>query len=276
MRIEHPLYTIWRKDWRARRWPLCAMAGIITLLCVATLKHQGAGWGFFVVPAVFAVFASMILSVLFFSAEEYAPTRGYLDTLPISRWRIIAVKILTLAAQNLALLALLLIGGVVGWCKLCFYDYTPHTGTMTLGIALVFILTFCILLIALPLGAIVSLHISSPVVALVITALIGILLMALVGFSEASSIFTDISDTPKQVEQIFSSGIVSMILSRSIITCVVLTGWLFFLYCRTRVREVRPGSNMLLALLFGVGAIEVMATIFYTGWRDLLRIVLGV
>jgi len=54
-----------------------------------------------------------------------------------------------------------------------------------------------------------------------------------------------------------------------------LTGWFFFVFCRTRIQEFGGTARALSGLLFGIAAVEVFFTILLCNLRDLAFIVFG-
>jgi hypothetical protein len=192
-----------------------------------------------------------VLGSTLLTREEHDPARGFLYTLPVSRREILAVKLGVLALQTLLLAA-------VGLATMSIWIRGPWSND-ALGFILASLL-FCAPGAAV--AAILGLHFRSPVVALLVSAIVGLLLFLI--------LFNDLITAAAAARPGVRAA------ANCALAAAALLGWLFFLFCRTAVQELNPTARASLGLLFAIAALEVFATALLCNWRDLAFLVFGV
>jgi hypothetical protein len=248
---------IW-KEWREKRWILATLAGLIALfpLLVAPAMPVAAplpkDWAdlAWLLWAPFGV-GVLILGAMLFSAEEHDPARGFLYTLPISRGAILGDKLKTLGLSWLLLAAVAAAATHL------------HVGNALDGEAWALLGSLvCFGALLTTLSVILGLHFRAVIVTLVVVTILALPLVPV--------LFTEVFVGDFRLDLA-----VSLVL-RCAIGVAALTGWLFFLFCRTGLQELQPTPRALLGLLFIVAALEVFATAFLCDWRDLAFILFGI
>ncbi|MCX7014060.1 MAG: hypothetical protein NTW86_16155 [Candidatus Sumerlaeota bacterium] len=252
------------KEWRARRWLLPLLLGLIAaapFLCSAvpwlgTTQYWelDPGRASLAMLSAFALGVA-ILSSTFLSPEEFDPARSFLYTLPIPRWRILGQKLRALAIQWLVLTALYVFLLAVWW-----------KGAPPKWEWVVFLKAILFSASAIVFVAILSLHLRSPIVTLVVCAIVLPLVFAILFADGLAAIKESDKTIPLQAREVVNC----------LVAAALLIGWLFFLFCRTRLLELSLGARSLLGLLFAVIMLEIFFTIFLCDWRDLAFLVFGI
>lgn len=264
---------IFKTEWRARRGLLACLGGLMALLGAFIWGRGDLSTGAF---PVLPVIASACLGVLLFTREEADPARSFIYQLPISRRRLLGLKLAALASQLAALVGLTLVLAAAPvftqWISYTFYynsnfhyDLLKGFGAGAQALAVAVALSLTVASVA----AIAGLHARSPIVALALTLLIAAGIVGVTSLTLLTGIVTINDRAVGRLPARLDSLPVGWIILRQGITAALLVGWLFFLFCRTRLLELGSTARLLLALLFGVAAIEVLFMMFFTGWRDL-------
>lgn len=277
MQTDYKAFGIFRKEWRSRGWVLAGLAGVVVVWALFMFPHELSD----TMPLIaFLLAASAGLGVTLFSREERDPARALLYLVPLSRGRILTAKLRVLSV-NLACLFLAYSAAIAAfWAAL-----TLHTGTSAqismdtnaIGIAAIALLLAALVgpLFAL-VGAIVSQHVRSVIVSLILTLLIAVPMAAMAALPLLTSVFSETSNRLYDPSWRIAWSSVPRVGSLFLVLAALLCGWLYFLYCRTRVHELRPTPRALLVFVFGAAAIEVAFTLVFTGWRDLAYLVFGI
>jgi len=259
------------KEWREKRWLLALFALAMILIPVLLIAFGGLHRAGDVDEAIFPVLGFfslgvMALGALLLSREEEDPARAFLYTLPLSRGRILATKLGALASQWLVLALLLL---VLAALHLLGRE-VPQNVQAALALEQSWRIVFVFLLwspLMLLLAAIFSLHLRSILVTLVLTLVFCIPVVVVLSVGAGARLPGQ--SFWEEAPNVFLFG-------SCVLAAAMLAGWLFFLFCRTAIQEMGNTSRVLLALLFGVGAVEVIFTVFLCNYRDLIFILFGI
>lgn len=259
------------KEWREKRWLLVLFALAMILVPVLLIAFGGLHRAGDVDEAIFPLLGLFSLGVLalgavLLSRAEEDPARAFLYTLPLSRSRILATKLGALASQWLILALLLLVFAAL----LLLGKEVAQNVQAALALEQSWRMVFTFLLwspLPLLLAAIFGFHLRSPLVAVVFTLIFCIPVVAILSLGSGSGL----------PDPDFWEGSPNAFLFWScLLAAAMLVGWLFFLFCRTAIQDLGNTSRVLLALLFGVGAVEVIFTVFLCNYRDLIFILFGI
>lgn len=259
------------KEWREKRWLAATIALSMVLVPVAIVALGGLHRSVMVDEVIILILLIFSLGVLalgarFLSREEEDPARAFLYTLPLSRSRIVAVKLGALAGQW-ALLAFILLALAA---LLSSSESAMANEHALQEMEQVWHMVSACLLWSLPgvlLAAIFGLHLRSTLVTVVFALLFCIPVVVVLSVGAGARLPGQ--SFWEEVPNVFLFG-------SCVLAAAMLAGWLFFLFCRTAIQEMGNTSRVLLALLFGVGAVEVIFTVFLCNYRDLIFILFGI
>lgn len=267
MNATEKQFSLFKKELRARRLVFGVLVGLMALsgVLMAFLPNPDPG-----LLDLLLLLSAAILGVTLFSAEEHDPARAILYQLPLSRARLLGIKLLALSVQFAVLLAIY--GAFAAWVLSWRVPATSYDEALLY--ATLFALSSPLMVL---IAAIVSLHARSVITALVLALPLGPILSALIFVPTliAIKVSSSNSNPVDTTLALFHHGGIYWVALKYAIVTLMLGGWLFFLFCRTRLQELTPTPRILLALVFGVGAVEAVVTLFYTGWRDLAWLLFG-
>ena len=255
-------HDLFWKEWRAHRWTLAALAGLIVIAeGIATwqaLIERSIPFLWIVLPL-----AAAMLGAGFFSREELDEPRSFLHTLPLSRGEIYQAKLVTGFFQLafLMILGLCLCAGAIAlgvpWSV--FWELRDIVLTAVVDS---FVLYLCC--------AIALYHMRRSLTAFILgSGAAGVLFVGVIIFKAILVNHTNVHDSQPWRMMLSMPG-------EAIIEALLLAGWLGFLYCRTPLAEQTATARFLLWALWVVAFLELFVFLFFTGWRDLFYLLTGV
>jgi ABC-type transport system involved in multi-copper enzyme maturation permease subunit len=253
---NHAEFEIFGKEWVARRWHLA--------ICVVLIIGVWLEFSEWLAGATLLVGA--LIGAGWLAPEEQEPERWWLGALPISRQRILAEKFV--GAISFYIIWMLLT------CVLGFADKGLRVDIIwwlkEKGIQFPFALAYPLILLgslpAMVLAMIVALHTRSYITTLALTAVIGLVPGALLAVNVILPSLAHVFD----LETISIRPLVGLLG-----LTVLLMGWLWFVWCKTRLRELSAPARSGALLLFMFSLWEISFLLFSTGWRDLWFILTG-
>jgi hypothetical protein len=281
MQTDHRAFGIFRKELRARRWIMTYLAIAAGVFLVGPLFWPGQEKPSAIPLAAVLVGACAVLGVTLFSRQERDSARALLYHLPLSRPRILTAKLGTLLANFMCLLVLIPIvfaayAAILSLRALTIDEILRNTGANGEGGVTVTVAVLACPVFAL-LGVIVSQHVRSVIVSLILTLLIAVPVAAIAAYSVIPNLLG--ADPGNRLfDRTWDNFLPALprLAFVFLLLAALFCGWLYFLYCRTHVHELRPTPRALLAFVFGAAAIEATFTLVFTGWRDLAYLVFGI
>ncbi|MCL5271636.1 MAG: hypothetical protein M1457_14025, partial [bacterium] len=226
------------------------------------------------------VLACVVLGAALWSGEEHDPARAFIHTLPFSRARLLWLKLAALwpAFALLTILWLILWLAMLGMLSLIDIKIGRHPESflladfgkraLTPGIIISYVaITLVLGVFGAIVGAAAQLHFRTAI----LSTLVGIVTAALLNGMVLLDAFIRVGAAHEELD----AAILAPTLARALVALGLMGGWLFFVFCRTALREQGPTARSLLGLLWIVGAAEVFAVAFFTNWRDLVFILFG-
>jgi len=264
-------YDLFWKEWRTRGWLLLLLAIVIFFSpwigllgeTMLILEYSGESR---LLEDLLSLGTAYLLSALFlglvlFSREETDPARGFLYTLPLSRRRILQEKLASFGTGLLILAAVFMIRFLP-----LSSEALLESGTNGILSAIVPFLVAAVPVVLF--AGILSLHIRSVIVALLISVVFIIPLLVILA----------VGNLPLDDDLFLNVPLVNhfWLFVDGLLLSLGLGLWLFYLYCRTPIFEMSSLKRVLFGILFGAVTIEVAATVFLCDFRDLVYILLGV
>ncbi|MCX7045381.1 MAG: ABC transporter permease subunit [Candidatus Sumerlaeota bacterium] len=274
------------KEWRAKRWTLLALEGLMAGAVIAAVLRldpgraisqlnrgqiQDTSW-ITIAAAAFTI-AAAVLGALLFSKEEHDPAHSFLYTLPISRRRILGEKLLALGSHWLILaLTFIALYFVAAYLLRGRFNLPGESRQQALTKGIVIfrgMQALCIGLVAPVIAAPLAMHFRSLVSTLVVVLLVCLIMFGIIYLSSPYLYYEIYPNSSR--DALFNQFVV-----KTLVAFGALIAWLFFLFCRTPIMELTASRQAFLALLFVATFLELMGTAYFCDWGDLLFLVFGV